>query len=154
MQRPLVGVGAGGYGIREGEYFASHGRTGAWLTAHNTYIQVMVEVGLLGVIAVLGLIATSFRATIPLWRRPPANTPHRLYRPEIFAALVAFLTGAVFLSHAYNPMLFFSFALAAYAGKVAHAERAGTHGGGAMNGTSNVRRGLRARAPLRAAIAR
>ena len=68
--------------------------------------------------------------------------------------MIAFLTGAVFLSHAYNPMLFFSFALAAYAGKVAHAERAGTHASGAMNGASKVLRRLRARAPPRAVIAR
>ena len=127
--RPLVGVGAGGYGLREGEFFASQGRSGAWLTAHNTYIQVLVEDGIVGAIGLVGMIVTGIRGAFPSWRRPPATIPNRLYRPEVLAALVAFLTGGAFLSHAYHPMLFFTLALGAYAGRVVQSERAG---GGAV----------------------
>lgn len=122
--RPIIGVGPGGYGIREGEFFAGQGRTGAWLTAHNTYIQVLVEIGIAGGIALFGMISAAVRGALPLWRRPPPNAPDRLYRPEIFAALVAFLTAALFLSHGYNPLLFFSLALATYAGRVNQVENA------------------------------
>ena len=123
LRRPLIGVGPGGYGLREGEYFASQGRTGAWLTAHNTYLQVLVEIGIVGGIALVGMIVAAVRGSVPLWRRPPSTIPKQLYRPEIFAALIAFLAGAVFLSHGYNPLLFFTLALATYSGRVFDAER-------------------------------
>ncbi|GJG87937.1 ligase [Gemmatimonadetes bacterium T265] len=146
--RPLIGVGPAGYGLREGEYFASHGRTGAWLTAHNTYIQVLVELGIFGAIALAGMIWVAVRNALPLWRRPPPNAPDRLYRPEIFAALIGFLAAATFLSHAYNPLLFFSLSLATYAGAVYQAER----GGGVPRGgrVPHARRRGIARAPVRA----
>lgn len=122
-RRPIIGVGANNYGEREGQFFASAGRSGAWLTAHNTYLQVLVEDGLIGAIPFFAMIVAAFRASVALWRPPRRATPNRLHRPEIFAALMAFLTGAVFLSLGYNPLFFFAIALAAGAGRVAFAER-------------------------------
>ena len=121
-RRPIIGVGPSGYGLREGEFFASEGRTGGWLTAHNTYLQALVEIGIVGGIALFGMILAAVRGSLPLWRRPKATAPNRLYRPEIFATLIGFLSGALFLSHAYSPLLFFTLALAAYAGQVYQTE--------------------------------
>ncbi len=143
IRRPIIGVGPGGYGLREGEYFASQGRSGGWLTAHNTYLQVLVEIGILGGIALFGMITTAVRGSFPLWRRPKASAPRQLYRPEIFATLTGFLSGAMFLSHAYNPLLFFTLALAAYAGRVYEAES--LRGGVPSAPPRSARRGVAAR---------
>lgn len=122
-RRPIIGVGANNYGEREGQFFAGAGRSGAWLTAHNTYLQVLVEEGIVGAIPFFAMIIAAFRASVALWRPAPRTAPYRLHRPEIFAALIAFLSGAVFLSLGYNPLFFFAIALAACAGRVALAER-------------------------------
>jgi len=123
-QRPIIGVGPNNYGIREGQFYAGVGRSGAWLTTHNTYIQVLVEVGIFGGIALCGLIWVAVRGSVPLWRRPPPSAPDRLYRPEVFAAIAAFLTSAFFLSHAYTALLLFVLTLGAYAGRVGQVESA------------------------------
>ncbi|HEY0778737.1 MAG TPA: O-antigen ligase family protein [Gemmatirosa sp.] len=138
IRRPIIGIGPSGYGLREGEFFASQGRTGAWLTAHNTYLQVLVELGIFGGVALCGMIAAAVRGAVPLWRRPKASAPNRLYRPEIFAMLTGFLAGALFLSHAYSPMLFFTLALAVYAGRVYQTE---LQLGGAAHRSPPVRNG-------------
>ena len=125
IHRPIIGIGANNFGMREGQFFASELRGGAWLTAHNTWLQVLVENGLLGGIPLFVMVWIALRGTAPLWRRPPASAPGRLYRPELLAALTAFLAAATFLSHGYNPLLFFMLTLGAFAGRVALVERAG-----------------------------
>jgi O-antigen ligase len=47
------GVGIGGFGIIEGQ---SHQGKGKWFTAHNSYLQVAVELGIAGLVAFILLL--------------------------------------------------------------------------------------------------
>lgn len=123
-ESPVIGVGANNYAVREGKEFESRHEGGHWLTAHNTYIQVLVELGFFGAITLYVLLVGAVRDGFPLWRRPPRWEPGRLHRPEIFTALVSYLTSAVFLSHAYFYMQFFIVALCIFGRRVQEAERA------------------------------
>ncbi len=122
LERPIVGVGPMSYGVREGEFYRSRGTVGSWLTAHNTYIQVLVELGLVGMIPFAALMVGVVRDALLSWRQGRARSRDRLYRPEIFAALVSFMTSAIFLSHAYANALFFMLGLCALARRVVVAE--------------------------------
>ena len=126
---PLIGVGAGNFEQRLGEDFRERtGGVGAWHTAHNTYVQVMVELGIAG-ITFLGLML--YRALKVGWQlsRPPKRgQEHRLYRPELLAATVSWCSSAFFLSHGYSFLLFGVIALSALAARVRAAELAGASG--------------------------
>ncbi len=124
--RPIIGVGANNYGELRRSVLRQRRPSGRWLTAHNTYLQVLVEIGIFGAIALGGMMVAAVRACLPAVApvscrrtRAPA-TGRRSSRRSM-----AFLSSALFLSHGYNPLLFFSVALSAYAGRVGQAERVG-----------------------------
>ena len=122
-QRPLIGVGPGNFETRLGQDFGSQGVTGAWHTAHNTVIQVFVELGVFGGVLLLTMIGSVLRETGRFWRptwdgRRTALAKVGMHRPELFAAMAAYATAALFLSHAYSYLTFGIIALGAYAGRV------------------------------------
>ncbi|MBK6308442.1 MAG: O-antigen ligase family protein [Gemmatimonadetes bacterium] len=47
-RHPVTGVGMGNFPVMEGQYIAEIGRSGKWSTAHNSYYQAAVELGVLG----------------------------------------------------------------------------------------------------------
>src|SRR5439155_15598037 len=47
LNNPLIGVGAGAFSVAEGY---SHGGAGKWSTAHNSFLQIGVELGIGGLI--------------------------------------------------------------------------------------------------------
>jgi hypothetical protein len=131
-ERPLMGVGVLNYRVREGGGNAAKMIAGTQMTAHNTYVQILVELGLVGLIPFLGLYWLMVRNVTPLWRRPTPSDPGRLYMPEILAAFTCFMVTATFLSHAYNYVLFFLIGLCALADRVAKADAAQRQQQGAL----------------------
>lgn len=122
---PLVGVGAGNFEQRLGEDFRERtGGVGAWHTAHNTYVQVMVELGIAGITFLLLMLYRAFRTGWQLARPPKRGQEQRLYRPELLAATVSWCSSAFFLSHGYSFLLFGVIALSALAARVRAAEAA------------------------------
>ncbi|MFZ1936715.1 MAG: O-antigen ligase family protein [Thermoguttaceae bacterium] len=98
-ERPLTGVGVGNATTAMG---AEYHR---WMTVHNSYLQVGVELGVPGLIVFLLLLRT-------IWRN--CREAHRVFMPEpdmryaaLLAtctriALVTYVVGAFFLSQAYS----------------------------------------------------
>lgn len=115
-ENPLVGVGPGNFSVAEGLHFEARGKAGKWLTAHNTYIQVLAEQGLVGAGVFFTLLIISARSAFNLWREK-VQLKHHPHRPEYMAAMAVYLTTAVFLSQAYFPALFALLGLVALASR-------------------------------------
>ena len=102
---PIVGLGMGAYenGIKSAQSFYYETKY-----AHDHYIEVLVQVGIVGLVLFLGLLVIS---AIVIWRSRKTQP----YAPVLGAALV-FMAGhaaveVVFSTYAYLPMAFGVFAL-------------------------------------------
>lgn len=123
LERPLTGLGAQNFTTREGASNAANQIVGQWFTAHNTYVQVLAELGIFGFVAFVWLVVRSLRLTRAAWRPPPTHDPTRMHRPELFAGFVAWAVAAAFLSHAYHYLTFYMFAITTLTGRVIAEER-------------------------------
>ena len=85
-----------------------------WQTAHNSYIQVLVETGVIGAVPFLFLIVTCITTFIRVARRDASATAELGVIPAtLLVGLVAQLITAFFLSQAYS--MFFTLVFAASA---------------------------------------
>jgi O-antigen ligase len=101
-----------------GRDFESKGITGSWHTAHNTPIQVFVELGVIGGSLYVMMIAACFRTAARAYRMKRTLSGAVLHYPELMAAFASYAASAMFLSHAYIHFTFFVIGLGAYAARV------------------------------------
>lgn len=123
-QNPVFGVGIGNFPIMEGQALADVGRTGKWSTAHNSYYQVAVELGIPGGLIFLAIIVIAVRLGLRLrtsFRREPRGPPQ--VRPEYVAAVVSYSVSSIFLSHGYSFVFFGLVAFIAFTNRVAIRQR-------------------------------
>jgi O-antigen ligase len=132
---PLIGVGAGNFDTRLGRDFEARGTGGAWHTAHNTLIQVFVELGVLGGALFVALLVGCFRAAGRVYRArgAPVGTAAAHY-PELMAGFASFCASGMFLSHGYTHLTFFLFALGGFATRVFDVELGPRRGARARRG--------------------
>jgi O-antigen ligase len=133
--RPITGVGLNNFSEAEGRHFMQQGKAAPWFTAHNTYIQVATELGIVGFGLFMGILWNCGRRTLPMWRRSKRNALHpEWHRPELFAALAAYMVAAFFLSLGYSFITFGVVAVLALAGRAHHASRTYTAQAGPGSG--------------------
>jgi putative inorganic carbon (HCO3(-)) transporter len=72
---PLFGVGLGNFNLIHSRY------------AHNSYLQIWAEMGLLGIISILWLVATMFKCALQNIK----DSPHKKQIIRVLAAAVVFL---------------------------------------------------------------
>jgi len=123
VQRPLLGVGVSCFPIAEGVMSGKLdvGFGVRYTAAHNSFVQVGAELGVLGLIAFCAALWTARRACISIPKRPsPTRGPDASHSNDLHAmavatesALVAFVVTGFFLSFAYQMVTFLLFALAA-----------------------------------------
>lgn len=117
-QRPITGVGAENFSVAEGTLnpLLARERYGIGvqrLAPHNSYLQMITELGLPGIVLFLTAITTSFVALRDGMRRlAPLDPMARPLGHALVASLVGMYVSAFFLSHAYSAMVYASFALA------------------------------------------
>jgi O-antigen ligase len=114
---PVIGVGAGNFPVAEGDYFAVTyfgTRGGKWSSAHNAYIQAYAELGVVGGSLFMAILMLGLIRALRLWRGIHVVGGGIAHQPELLASLIAFMVGAVFLSHAYFPLAFAIIALIAF----------------------------------------
>ena len=116
IDKPIFGVGAGNYG----DYNV--------ITAHNSFVLVLAELGIVGFTIFLALVGYSFRMTLVPMRRGddiiddvPPEVPYdvamaqwrtdRALTFSLLLSLCGFFTAAFFLSRAYVAILYFLIAL-------------------------------------------
>ena len=109
LEHPFLGSGAGAFVVAEGETHQEQG--GKWSAAHNSFIQIGVELGVGGLIFFVALIFGSIRNLEKL-RKVILNNP--LLEVEylwlvngIEISLIAFCVSGFFLSQAYSSLLYF-----------------------------------------------
>lgn len=129
---PVLGVGLGNFYMAEGTIsplarLQERGIGVRWGAAHNSFIQVGAELGILGVLLFAGVMATAFRSLRRVARHPPRTSSStgdvaRLAQ-SLMAALVGFAVGAFFLSLAYADMLYTLAALAVALAKSSPVDR-------------------------------
>jgi len=115
---PLLGVGIGNFGTAEGWSEAAQqaqamGRGWKWSTAHNSFVLVLAEMGLVAGLLFPYLLIRGVVALLR-WnaRRPPGEEEDPL--PTFLAlALIAFMVDGFFLSFAYYDILYAFLAVAA-----------------------------------------
>lgn len=118
---PVTGVGVKCFDVAEGDKEIS-GRTKSvsgirWMTAHNSYIQVAAECGLIVFAFWLAMIVSSFlelrrqRKNLFPWRRDPKIRRILVFQSMVRTSLWAYVVGACFLSLGYLPFLYLLVAL-------------------------------------------
>jgi O-antigen ligase len=133
LDRPMFGVGMGNFQTAEGTISTlarrrEHGRGVRWGAAHNTFVQAGAELGVPGVLFLIGLIVSVFislrRVARYGARAGPAGTDLSRLAQSLMAGLVGFVVGGFFLSLAYSDMLYTLAALAVALAKVARTQSA------------------------------
>ena len=114
LQHPLLGVGPGNFQAAEGilSPFAERQQYGVgvrWNAAHNTYLQVGAELGIVGLVCFIAILGAAFGA---LRRARARDRASREINQALTASLIGFVVGAFFLSLAYYDMLYALIALA------------------------------------------
>lgn len=94
-----LGVGTGNFTVRLDEYFNAEtdfrGETTNWIYPHNDYLWVLVEQGLAGFAAFLGIFIIAFWHALTALRRPTSPAAARLALAVIMV-LVAYLLNSFF----------------------------------------------------------
>ncbi len=127
LRYPLFGVGINNFPRAEGEISPiaqrrlAEGEAVEWIAAHNTYVQVGAELGVIGLTTWLALL---YGGTIGLWRlrrKLPkswdTDTAERRFLREaclfLPGSFIAFALTSYFLSHTYTPPAYIFFAFLA-----------------------------------------
>ncbi len=83
----------------------------SWSVAHSAYLTVLVEFGIIGFIIYINIILRTFRNLNKVLMIEPGNSQREIHfiSTGIKISLFGFLTCALFLSQAYNPVLYIYF---------------------------------------------
>ena len=106
---PLLGVGPGNFEKRYIEFGLPTDEDGP-ITTHNAYLNVLAELGLPGLILLLGYLAVSWGL---LRRRIPDDPATNAFRSSLAAGFVIALVGSMFLTEQYYAPLWLLPALSA-----------------------------------------
>ncbi len=99
VQHPILGIGPGN--------FASY--TGSWRVAHNTYTELGAETGVPGLILFVLMLGLTLRKIKRIRKLPAYQTSEdiRLWTSALWAAMAAYIAGAMFSSTEYNLFPYF-----------------------------------------------
>lgn len=116
---PIVGVGPGEFPSYYPEYAAKMGLRGRTVPreAHNLYLGVASEGGLLGLSALAGMVVTTLRRLRAVGTRATDDPRRADLAMGLFFAVVAYLATGFFLHISYARYLWLLLALAAAAGE-------------------------------------
>lgn len=90
--RPILGVGAGAFGWAHAEYYSKKFKRSS-LKAHNMYVQVLAELGLIGLLSFTLLLVAIFKENIRLRKLLIGDAPWRgWYRAVSLAITVSMVS--------------------------------------------------------------
>ena len=124
LQDPLTGVGVREFSKAIGDMRQTEGKViPEWQAPHNSYVEVLTETGLFGILAFLSLILTCL-GTLNALRRSPGSlgeSPPSPFPGILLIGFMAQLIGAMFLSQAYSMAFTLFFAASAAMKQIASA---------------------------------
>jgi O-antigen ligase len=107
LENPVFGVGSGLFMTAEG---MSHGGKGGWMTAHNSFLQIGAELGLLGLALFIFLLTKAIKnCRMVIHRaRDDAQIEQYLWLAHgLEISLYAFIIAGFSLSQGYSNLLYF-----------------------------------------------
>jgi putative inorganic carbon (HCO3(-)) transporter len=113
LEHPVLGMGPGAFSLHHDEYTGLPDDIGHNLdVAHNTWLEITSELGLVGLAAFLAILVTAWATAWSAWRR--RADPHAA---AVVVALVGAAVAATFVTEQYYLPLWLLFALAAGVGE-------------------------------------
>lgn len=114
IDHPILGVGAGHFPVKYGVDYRPEGygpNEIPWQTAHSSYFLVLGELGIPGIIFLLGIIVSNLLANERRLReiereRVVGGSVGRSLMIALNASLIAFIVGGAFLSATYSPHIY------------------------------------------------
>jgi len=103
MWKRPIGYGLKNASIAEGEQKSAEGMQGKWMVTHNSYLQIGLEIGVLGLVFFLLFLWSGFaniKKTLGLCRGPD-DREYEVMACALAGGLGAFLVSSFFLSQAY-----------------------------------------------------
>jgi len=110
---PLTGVGAGNFAMAIGRRRLEQGLIEKWQAPHNAFVQILTEVGIVGIVTFVMLVTASLKTFWRLRRRHVGEGDRELALCGglLFAGFMAVVVTASFLSMGYS--LYFTLYFAA-----------------------------------------
>jgi O-antigen ligase len=105
IKRPIFGVGFDGYAYSLSKYATGPLEEADAMTAHNSWILVFAENGLIGFILFVGIYVSSLKMS---WQIKGTD-------PEYLLSLISYGIAITFLSHSYGIYLYLLYAIVAAA---------------------------------------
>lgn len=112
LTHPLTGVGAACFGQALGEVRGKEGLLPRWQTAHNSWVLIGTETGIIGFILFGVLNFAAFRTFLSVSRKPGSDELMRIGEMAVIG-FVGHFTAAMFLSQAYSVYWVFYIVLSA-----------------------------------------
>ncbi len=107
LSHPVFGVGAKSFAVAEGQLAPEarvqrYGRGFKWSAAHNAFIEIGAELGVLGLILFVTLLVSAFGLLSRIRRRATGEAP--FLAQALMASLIGVVVASMFLSQAAPPM--------------------------------------------------
>lgn len=125
-QNPLTGVGVYCFPMAIGYLRSDTGAIPRWQVAHNSYVQIAVETGLIGFGLFMAMVASSLRTFIRCAWASSVTPQLRTIAALFIIAFTGHLTAAFFLTHGYSTLFTLFFALSSIVGRLRAASGAMT----------------------------
>lgn len=110
LKHPVLGSGVKMFEVAEG---AEHEGAGKWSSAHNSFIQIGAEIGVIGLWLFIKMLLSSIRLVRELHSSSGQRQAPEWLLNGIEIAFYGYVTTGFFLSQAYSPILLFLIALTA-----------------------------------------
>lgn len=121
IRNPLTGVGISCFEEGEGRQHGERG--GKWMTAHNSFIQLGAELGLIGLFLFIKLLVSSIKLLREYRRLNVSGVLPSWLFDGTEVALYGYITTGFFLSQAYSPVLYLLVGLVVVSSKIVTSKR-------------------------------
>lgn len=139
IEHPFTGIGAGAFESVYGRYYIDRKRAGnVWRAAHSSYVEIAAELGIVGFIAFLAILASAWTSLIQSRRMLKQFAGFQLsgdsytiwtwlnLNGALLSSVGGFLVGAAFLSRGYDMVFMIILSLIAVASRKTQSLAQGT----------------------------